>query len=723
MAVVKIAVETTKKGDGLSSTVKELTVVDQKAKTVQTTMAGFGKVAAVNDGVTRSFGSMADSVGRVSTTLARSADVFGLNAAALRAIDDAADVAELGFNNLSTAAAGFNAASVGIVGAGLAIGTAIGNLLNKFQAVRDAADAATAPIAKLWLSILGEGGKKDSGWAPGQLEAVQAAYKNVQATAAATGPAIDKLAESQKKLGAGGSKAADDQRKLTEEMKRQAVEAKRLSEVQKLIADNRPTLKALDPWKGIEIPSPFEALGGQEALTAAIDAAREKTVDVTVETFNWSQALQDVNNTMELLGISSDSTMGMIIGGMTAAAAAGDSLKKALADGATSQQKFAAAMQGIGVAVSAFKNKSILGGAAQGAAFGASFGPLGALIGGGAGALIGGIGKLFGGGEIGKVNDMRDAFFEAQGGFVALGQKLQSLGDQSLVKKIFDAKSVEQFNAAVGEVNGLLGLQGQSQEALQQAVDRYGFSISELGPKFRQQELDTQAGQLLQDFRLLTASGIETGLVIQKMGPAMVEFVNTARTSGATIPEAMRPMVDQLIQSGQLLDANGTAFQSAEAAGITFAETMTESVSRMITSIDQLVAALTGIPNVSRTVTVNTVNTGGGGVPGGAGGGGVPTGVSGPGSGGRFGSFASGIDYVPRDMPAFVHKGEAVLKPAEAAAYRSGGGKAFSYTAPSVVINAGNMSVQELGLKFNAVVRGNEKGAVTRMRKALATRG
>ncbi len=53
-------------------------------------------------------GEFAGAVGSTSKALARSADVFGLNAVALRALDDSMDVAEMGFGNLSRSAAGFS---------------------------------------------------------------------------------------------------------------------------------------------------------------------------------------------------------------------------------------------------------------------------------------------------------------------------------------------------------------------------------------------------------------------------------------------------------------------------------------------------------------------------------------------------------------------------------------------------------------------------------------
>lgn len=77
----------------------------------------------------------AQGLGQVSTTLARSASATGLYVPALRAIDDAADVAAIGLQGLSKAAIGFNAATLGVVGAGLGVGTLIGGWLRDIPAV------------------------------------------------------------------------------------------------------------------------------------------------------------------------------------------------------------------------------------------------------------------------------------------------------------------------------------------------------------------------------------------------------------------------------------------------------------------------------------------------------------------------------------------------------------------------------------------------------------
>jgi hypothetical protein len=63
---------------------------------------------------------------------------------------------------------------------------------------------------------------------------------------------------------------------------------------------------------------------------------------------------------------------------------------------------------------------------------------------------------VFGNKEIMKVNDMRDAFFQAQGGWLAFSQRMAAVSDEDWAKKIFDAKSVEEFNELVRQAMALL---------------------------------------------------------------------------------------------------------------------------------------------------------------------------------------------------------------------------------------------------------------------------
>jgi tape measure domain-containing protein len=315
------------------------------------------------------------------------------------------------------------------------------------------------------------------------------------------------------------------------------------------------------------------------------------------------------------------------------AGASGDVLQRALASvpvtfGSVMKDTMAglpqavlAAFQGggdVGKSIGSYLGGSILGGLAGengplgkglanifgktlGSAFASILPGLGSILGAGLGSLIGKVGKgisnLFGGKEK-EVNKLRNSFIESQGGLDALRQKAAAAGVS--LDKLFAARdSKKGLQAAIDEITGKLGSWDTAEEAVNDAAQRYGLTIEELGPAFARQQLDEQAAQLLQDYRVLQASGADMNAVIAKMAPNFSTFVQQALAAGQAIPMAMKPMVDQLIQSGQLLDENGEAFTSAEAAGLTFTETLTEGLSRAVSAIEALVAALTGVPPVT----------------------------------------------------------------------------------------------------------------------------
>lgn len=673
-------------------------------------------------------GKFADSIGRTSTVLARSADAFGLPTQALRTLDDVADVAELGLANLGKGAAStalsfktLQLSMLGPVAAAAAIGAALGTLLNKIDAVRNRADALFPAMARL-LGLMGEVDSRplanvsqsafQAEIAAKHAEAQKKQVEGLRAIDVST-KEIAKLYEDtmtpelQKQLGLtkGAVKAEEDRaaaaKKSAEEMKNltdlysgakarediakfsQATAGMPLNDA--IIGRARELAKEADRVGVIAtgLPGAFQAaatslktnllpilpeiakdldlskLPGfgvpQQSMTQfsfATKTAAEDFAKLAQEMRDSKKSAQEIGIELMRMGASAEEAAAAI-GSTFKRLSLGDSLKGGLKAGLKDLPNvILGAIQGggdvfraVGASLGGRLGESMAEpltkilskklGDTLGGALGSLLPGLGSLLGSSLGSLVSkGLSKLgsalgIGGNkEIMALNDIRDSFLASHGGFVELQKKLQGLSNQDLVKKIFDAKTVDQFNAAVSEVNRLLGNQEEAQAALQDAVERYGFTVEELGPKFRQQELDSQAGQLLQDFQLLTASGIETGVVLTKMSENLSEYVQTAVRAGVSVPEAMRPMIEAAIQNGTLLDENGQAYASAEEAGITFAQTMSEQFSTLIDKIGELVAALTGVPNVSRTVTVDTVyNDRGDGGAGGAGSGdygGVP---------------------------------------------------------------------------------------------------
>jgi hypothetical protein len=341
---------------------------------------------------------------------------------------------------------------------------------------------------------------------------------------------------------------------------------------------------------GIKMEAPDWKASEEAGKKAAADAAA-KAADAYAKSFKgqMSQGLKELPNVV----------MGAIQGGGNIGAAVGSHFGTIVGNSLK------------GPATAALS--SILG-KGLGSALGGLVPGIGAIAGPIVGKFIGDIGgKVFGGimkTEGKKVNDMRDEFMAAGGGLEELGAKAAAVG--MTLTNLLKADTVKEYTAAVNELTGAFDMQGQSQQLVNEAVERYGFTLEELGPKWAQQELDVKAGALLQDYNLLTAAGIDHTAIVGRMGPALNEYVNASMAAGTTIPENMRPALEKMLEMGTLTDAAGNKMESLD--GLNFTESLSEGLTRAIEGINRLVAALTGMPAETRTrVVVERSEVGGSG--------------------------------------------------------------------------------------------------------------
>jgi hypothetical protein len=211
-------------------------------------------------------------------------------------------------------------------------------------------------------------------------------------------------------------------------------------------------------------------------------------------------------------------------------------------------------------------------------------------------SLIGtGIKKLFNiaSEESTKVSPLRDVFFIAAGGLEKLNEAaFRATGSLSLVKAIFDAKTVEQYNKAITELNAALDFSAKAISMVDETAKKYGITLEEMGPAWQRQQLDKKAQELFQDYQVLIAAGLEHTLVLEKMSTSVNEYVNNALKMGIEVPSAMKPMLEAMVKNGQLVDANGNKIENLEDAGISFAMTMTEGFQSLITEVKKLTDAI-----------------------------------------------------------------------------------------------------------------------------------
>lgn len=589
-------------------------------------------------------GKLADQFGKVSTTLARSADAFGMSSGALRTVGDVADVAAMGLGNLNKQAAGFNASSLAVAGAGLAIGSAIGSLLRQIPAVEQAADRAakaiwsmfdppptqgesqsafTARIQKVndevqrkyaeHLKKLGKTQREIAdilgGRSTGADPKDQAGNAGMLARLGLDEASLDKADKAAAKAREVAKRHAADVKAFAKEIreawKQSGSEADKTGFVIPPLPPVPPSLKtdiqqiAEGSWKAADAVERQALALAKNGVPA--ETIRQKLEQTSLSAAQIEQVMAGVNRQLSGAAVASGGFAAALKGALSRMPSV---ILGALQGGGNVGKSIGAALGGdmaAGLGEKAGKALSGKLGKEIGEGLGAIVPGLGSLLGAGLGTFAGKVFGKFFNSEAKKVNDLRDAFLESQGGFVELQKKLQGLTNQDLVKKVFDAKTVKDFDAAVREVMGLLDTQAEAQEALREATERYGFTVAELGPVAQRQKLDDWAGQLIKDFRILTGSGMDAGVVLSRMGPDISKFVQASVSAGQALPMAMKPMVEQLIASGQLLDENGEAFESAEAAGISFTESLTEGLARMIESIDRLVSALTGVPATPTT--------------------------------------------------------------------------------------------------------------------------
>lgn len=206
----------------------------------------------------------------------------------------------------------------------------------------------------------------------------------------------------------------------------------------------------------------------------------------------------------------------------------------------------------------------------------------------GVSALATAFGKLFGNNEEKKINPIRQAFVDLNGGLASLNEKAHAAG--ATLDAMLNARNPEAYKKAIDDLNAALQFQDDAMKTLDATVAKYGFTIEQLGPAFAAQKLSEQAGVLLQDYQVLTAAGVDHLAILDKMAPSVQDYVNKSLLAGVAIPEAMRPLLQSMVDAGLLTDAAGN--KMTDLAGLTFTETLDKKFTTLIDTINKLADAI-----------------------------------------------------------------------------------------------------------------------------------
>lgn len=257
---------------------------------------------------------------------------------------------------------------------------------------------------------------------------------------------------------------------------------------------------------------------------------------------------------------------------------------------------------------------SAMFGKAVGGALGAAIPGIGALIGPGIELLMKGIGKLFGFGESDaeKTAKMRKAWLAD---LRKAGTSVEELSARAAkagynMDRLMNADKVKDFQREVERLQKAIAFQDAAVKDLDDAIQRWGFSIEELSPALQKQRLHEQSGQLLKDFKLLSGAGVSVEAIFSRMSGVVwetledgtrkvksvdagfVQLVRDAARLGVALPTAMKPILQQMIDLGLLTDDQGHSFGSLEEAGVSFTDAVTDGFKSMVEAIHEMVGAI-----------------------------------------------------------------------------------------------------------------------------------
>lgn len=280
----------------------------------------------------------------------------------------------------------------------------------------------------------------------------------------------------------------------------------------------------------------------------------------------WTDGLAELARSLEILADQSGDTFGGILLQLANIIDATNKAADAAADYATARTwtERASALTRGGAAVlqatgSGSTASRVVGGAMSGAAIGGVFGPMGAGIGAAVGGGLGLLRGLFGGSSAAKeaarqanteLAALRSQLSKAHGGFDRLTRMANVLGvDMAAAFRLQGEAGLRAMQAAAAEFE-------EKQQRLQSALERYGLTWMELGDQARQAHLDQVAEDLIADFEILQTAGADVTRIVDGMSGSINQFLTDALRTGAAIPPAMQPMIEQLIRSGQLTEQN-----------------------------------------------------------------------------------------------------------------------------------------------------------------------
>lgn len=158
------------------------------------------------------------------------------------------------------------------------------------------------------------------------------------------------------------------------------------------------------------------------------------------------------------------------------------------------------------------------------------------------------------------------------------------------------------------KLEGLLG--GSSNlEHITDTAAKYGLTLDDLGGKTKQLAISTTADQILSDFSELTDAGADYGNTVNHFADQINDLVHDAMKFGSSLPTALRPIAQALIDSGQLTDDTGKKLE--DLSGLTFSDEgdpLTKGLNSLEKTLRDLIDLLSDMPNKAASAAAGIGN-------------------------------------------------------------------------------------------------------------------
>lgn len=138
----------------------------------------------------------------------------------------------------------------------------------------------------------------------------------------------------------------------------------------------------------------------------------------------------------------------------------------------------------------------------------------------------------------------------------------------------------------------LAGAQAIDYKKFEEAAGRYKINPDALGLGYQQSRTDATAKQMIDDVDILLKGGATMGTILHGMKEEISQVVAESIKFGTVIPENMRPWIEELARTGQLIDENGNAI--TDLSTLKFGDELKTSFDEITEALLELIATLKG---------------------------------------------------------------------------------------------------------------------------------